>query len=1103
MVKVYEIDDISSINLFLNNKRNYFIMNNSESVVIDNLSYNIDDEELDNIDYYEILTMDELIKDNPTFLAFSREEISDELNHFFDNRNKADSLTDLFYKETTKNIHNYVFIADAEKKDHGCIFDDVMSYVNKMNNMSKLQYKVSQKDKNKYCFALSYDTDSKKLRLKPHMKTTIELKDTKDGTQFNIFYPVFSEDDTNIPIIAAYYKQPTSIVEDFLSKKVTSHLSNHHLLNYATSDAYSDIDKLLKAVKPKMKFIIENFPDDEENYALDHNYLNNILKSFDSSLEDINVEEFQVLKELLQPILDIKSVEHKYNKVKIETLKVSNSRLDFYKKLQTLRSILDISEKSKEDYSLLISTLQDEKISINAPPLLYNNINDIVKAVSDNVVEIEDIIANIEANRKVIVIDNALKVIKGMTQNNIDDITTMLNDLTIRFSKLKNVTSDLYKLNFIDFYKDIKEIKEANDYSAYDGIPDVYKNDQNFEGMGEKDDVDEINVDITKIQSISLEKYWLSTQYSNEKGFVELLQIMLPIVNKISDISKISISYDLLCNELYKYFAGIPTKYNILYEILKNQDISIPDGQIRDYVKIKPVVAIGDEDDSDEMVIYVKTCNKKFMEIFNKCLYTILGWWSLQIYDDYVKGNSMIEENEFPPAYYDKWSIDGFPISDDKKKGVLIYLSGITDDLLREEQVFVVPDDIIKNTMSVINETFSIEIKILRDKKKISKPNKGTETSKILLQSIKESSVDKYVREYVNALVYMPGYKYKKTHKFLLGCCLQKIGKEFAPYKDMEEKNRKDLIIVMRKYSKDRDNVKSGLQMYYPYDEKENVQMNYDESEYFLPRIEKMKEDVIDVDNWLKNMQDKTIIMPIKIINALESNTKKGQEYTNQYLTIFCKTAGVKFENIFDYEMNHNNVIRIICSTLQQYKYDNENEQLMINSAIEIMNGILQDMNILGSIIDDYNRKDIKIIKDLILARCLCLPFDPIDAMKNNNILMSPMETSRGFVLQLSKSIYQNVFTYIRSIQMPSEEDNVNFMNSIREQDKNKKLAFLNNKTQEERDLHAQMKKIGIDYDDDVDNSKEESYIIDDPDDDGVREFERGDEEDMDDEYLD
>lgn len=1078
-------------------------MNNTESIVIDSLSYIIDDEELNDIDYYEILTMEEIIKDNPTFLAFSREEISDELNNFFNDRNKADTLSDLFYKKTSKDIRNYVFVADAEKHDNECMYDHVLSYVSKMNTMSKLQYNVSQKDKNKFTFALSYDTDSKKIRLKPHMRTTIEISDSKDGIQFNIFYPVFGDDDTNIPIIAAYYKQPTATVDDFLSKKVVSHLKKPQLLNYVSSEAYSDIDKLLKVVKPKMKFILDNFQDDDDNYDLDHNHLNNLLQSFDTSLEEINVNDFQQLKDHLQPLLDIVPVENKYNKYKNQPLNVANSRLEFYNKLQAITGILDISDKTKEDYEKLIVTLHDEKLNINAPLLLYNNINDIVKAIADNVVDIEDIIANIEANRKVIVIENALKVIKGLTQNNIDEITELLNDLTYRFSNLKNITKDLYQLHFMDFYEDIKEIKEANDYSQYDGIPDVYRNDQNFEGMDKKDDLDENDVDISKIQLISLEKYWLSTLYSNEKGFVELLQFMLPIVSKISDIAKIPINYDLLCNELFKHFSGIPTKYNILYEILKNQEIIIPDSQIRDYVKIKPIVAISDNDDDDVMVIYVKECNKLFMETFNKCLYTILGWWSLQIYDDYVKGNSIVEENEFPPAFYDRWSFDGLPISDDKKKGILVYLSAITDDLMKEERVYQVTDDTIKNTMVIINDTFGTEIKYLREKKKNIKANKGTETSKTLLNAIKESTSDKYVNEYINALLYMPGYKYKKTHKFLLGCCLQKIGKDFSPYKDLEEKNRKDLMIAMKKYSKDRDNVKIGSKMYYPSDESnEDVQQYTETTEYFIPYIDEQKEDENDVDEWLKNMIDKSIIMPSKIMTVLEKNIKKGEEFTNQYLTIFCKSAGSKFENIFAYEINHINIIRIICTTMQKYKIENENEKLLIHSAIEIMNGILEDIHILGSIVDDYNKKDIKIIKDLILARCLCLPFDPHEATKNNNILVSQMETGRGFVLQLCKSIYQSVFSYIRNTQMPTEEDNINFMNSLREHDKNKKLAFLNNKTQEERDLHAQMKKIGIEYDDDVDRDNEGQIEIG-YDEEGEDEFMMEDEEELDDEYLD
>ena len=75
------------------------------------------DEILDEIEYYEILSINDIIKDNPDFKAFSREEIYDELFNFFQNSNTASNLTDLFYKK--KNLtDNYVFITDAIKHQY-------------------------------------------------------------------------------------------------------------------------------------------------------------------------------------------------------------------------------------------------------------------------------------------------------------------------------------------------------------------------------------------------------------------------------------------------------------------------------------------------------------------------------------------------------------------------------------------------------------------------------------------------------------------------------------------------------------------------------------------------------------------------------------------------------------------------------------------------------------------------------------------------------------------------------------------------------------------------------------------------------------------------
>ena len=48
-----------------------------------------EDEELDEIDYFEILTYDEIIKTNPTFVAFNNEQIEYYLSNFFKSPNKC------------------------------------------------------------------------------------------------------------------------------------------------------------------------------------------------------------------------------------------------------------------------------------------------------------------------------------------------------------------------------------------------------------------------------------------------------------------------------------------------------------------------------------------------------------------------------------------------------------------------------------------------------------------------------------------------------------------------------------------------------------------------------------------------------------------------------------------------------------------------------------------------------------------------------------------------------------------------------------------------------------------------------------------------------
>ena len=51
--------------------------------------YKYEDEELDDIEYLEIMSLEDIIKDNPSFIALSKTDIHDSLFNMFSSTKKA------------------------------------------------------------------------------------------------------------------------------------------------------------------------------------------------------------------------------------------------------------------------------------------------------------------------------------------------------------------------------------------------------------------------------------------------------------------------------------------------------------------------------------------------------------------------------------------------------------------------------------------------------------------------------------------------------------------------------------------------------------------------------------------------------------------------------------------------------------------------------------------------------------------------------------------------------------------------------------------------------------------------------------------------------
>jgi len=1056
------------------------------SVSIDNIIYQIEDEDLPEIEYFEILTMGEIIKHNPTFIAFSREEIYNELYDFFNDSNKSDNIADLFFKDKSANLQNYVFVVDAHKKQYDCEDEDIESVVDTVNKMTKLSYNIAQTEKRKLMFAITYDDDAKHIRLKPKSYTNIQFAD-------DTLYPVYKDDDTNIPVTAAYFKTPKAVHDDILSQKIIAFLETPILFNLIQSDTFTDIDKLVKAVKPKLDTALEHIKLDDDDYDLDYNHLNSILKRFDTSLNDLTETDFKIFLEHLKNILSIDAHKISYKKFKLQPLSLINNKLEFFNKLNKkhLLQLLNIPEKTKEELVILIANLEEEKMNVNAPPLLYNNINDILHAVINNDVTLEDIIDNLTTNKKTITITHAINTLKELIANDIENINESIDEHTEKAKILHNVLNVFFSFQFIDFYADIKEVKEATDYSEYDGIPDVYKNNGNYEGMALDDNEDNFDIEDTDEKQIkssdSLDKYWLSIKYKDALGFVDSLKFVLHLINKIHDNAKLPLNYERLCDELFRNFANIPTKYDLMKAILNKADIKLADDFIQDIVKISPSIALNTNQInslvSDDLIRYVHTCNQDWVATIYDMILTALAWWSLQIQDDIVNDILVYQENDFMISYVDKWALDGLPLKD-SKQGVTVYLCSILNDILIDNNwLYLQSASLQKEVMQKIDNLYKEFINDLRENAKdISKKRnyKGKDTYTQLLHTIKDKLGDRLLNDYINALLYMPSYKYKQLHKFLLGCCLQQIGKSFVTDKDIVEKERKDLQVAKKKYGKTRLTQPSRYALYVAHHKVDNSDSSDSDEEYdnMTITVPYEKLDAVDdsaIQKWLNNMKDKSPLLPNNDIEHFITSTKDAMTYAKHFIQLFCKTAGFKSQELDTLILEHNpnvkNILLMLCSIYKKTVTNSVEEEQLLKNAITSIHEILRDIDNLVNISNEYYTQDIIRIKKYILCRALCLPCNV--NINTNGVLNTSINVTNGFVNNLMKLVYTTVTRYLRFSKMPTIEENIAFITKIREENKRKILQVMDTKTADERNLMNVIKKIGLKYEDDADNELE------------------------------
>jgi hypothetical protein len=1129
------------------------------------------DEELDDIEYTEILTFEEMSRINPSFIALDKEEIYNSLYVFFKDKKKADLLRSLFYEilensesknGKIKDYSNYIFAAEGELENYGDRDGDgsgdgsgdpkdaVYNFIGKYNNKSDLREFTKRK------FAVSYDIKSNKMRLKPTHNTSIVIGDAADAHkdfpkyhQIIKDYPVVNCDsvekveniyninDTDddggdggdsgssgisLPILGAYYKIPTTTVNDYMYAKIASHLLNSVNTTYRAASASIDICDLIKKTRPDIEMSIKEINSNKDAFYLDYGNINNILKKYDYSLDFITEKDLEVLTECMYSIIKgEKERKHgAHGAFKIRRPFLINKKLTFYDNIEKTLKIINISPQVKsflEKTKDIILKYKNDIIQTEVIALKNYNVYDIIKQINDDAITIEEIIDELKLSIKTINIDNALETINDIleAQENLGDIKEDCDNVKKYFVYSREHIFDYDKdgKKYVISKRENKAISDGNDIDNYEGLKDDDDiiEDENKGFVGDADDVG-VGVGGVGVGTVAtavnnnydINRYIANIHFRNDKAFIEILKIILELVKKINDVANIDIDYDALSNHIFQKYRSILTitRYEIYLKKLKKlkgtagagaEDIKkyakkyaerVPlyldlclsknnlDKRHKWYVDINK--AIAEEFIDKAHIDIVKTANKEFVAAINAIFYEAICFWIVDTQENILKNNIALNANTMNPRHIDTYnskgllyyiielSIDHFRLSDDND-----YM--INTDALQKTLVNIIKNGYKDNGEAILNE--------LINKKNIDAKNRC---------SVDRNRYNDEEQYYIDKLLMTPNInsKYEKIHKYIQGCCLRKLNNDFNDISDFVNNDNTEIIKLKEHYSKVNLNNKERDTRYTlprlprlaKIGKKGDEEDSDDDGDIFANEVRDKVKHIkyvvkkpfvynfknYGVDEWLDEMDGKSPLLPSNLIVNLKNYNIDAvkQAITDNIKRLKNIKSNVSGDFLNCANVNYKEILLNICKILYVCTAGAAGAGATGNIFQDRIINSIKDIKKMAKYL--YNLNKNYDAEDEVVVNIINLAV--IANCLNYPDLLGVENIPKKFVADKADKLYDYLKTYLEGkySKFLSPEEITVFLNEKREEYKIKKLKENADLDVEQNDIRRQMKAAGI-----------------------------------------
>ena len=1006
---------------------------------MENLIY--DDEKLPELEIEELLTLDEMLEHQPSFVAFSKEEVHVLLQQLLGSDRKADTFAQLHSRvvhqepTTTRNV---LFKVAGRRQRH----DDeseaaLLEAIERARDAPN--YVLQQQALRRAFLPLTSDEDGERPALS-EIHANVILEDGSPTT-------LLEDDPISLPVVEAKWSIPAQRTAPDTPWVPW------------TDGAPFDVATWVHAhVRPTLESVLKEIPADYTLHSLQQ-----VLERYGYKWESLDVAQQTRLRETLTnldipPHSDDGSAQPK--DVKPFKLHKTTPLWDATEMLESRMPGLlseDMLQQREDMYGAFLQSIPPMAAQVDLPQP-----HEIVRQLQGGALDIEDAIQQVQTWFMRWKVETATRFLEKLREN--APLETGAGNLALlgaRMNRAFETTQALHpSSSFLQSQSEMNEVKKATDTTAYDGVP-TSSHGMVFEELGDEfapgvemgdEEQDDVDLPVDVVYDVPVPP---SVAFGMSEGVLEAFACAWTRLHRVAQAT------GLPCdpNAYTRQIANVVSRETRMHALLSltpalSQDVAttvlVHDLNVA-MMKIRELR-------SEELVATLEQkyphIHKEWKDACHTCFVILMTEWWLDLMKRVVDGSLDFTATTAMLQYIPLWSPTGPPFDETgkSKTGVIYYITAVAHGVYSD----VSAEHLVKEMTDTADRLFLERVEQLRKdwqsadaaRRKIDRAKQAKQSLMDAIMAIKAKERVNIVPPYIEALLYLPGVlpakrNTNKTAKWVQGCCAAKLDEAFEA--DVDWKDAwKDLHMIKQGLAKKRwsQDPRPTLRMF-----------SSDSASRISPRKE-TKEHIAEVTDEvqetshadLNEMLAQQEWIPKSHVDMLTKKPMDVAGWSKQILTkMFARTKVSSMLQAMDI-MSHTTLVLSLCTSIAA---------LLPQSLSHIQQYIMAPMKrMLRNLHNGTNER-------FLLQYCF-VTLCALPSTLSGSSITDPTNVTTDEVANVREAIYKLCVQYTKNGMALTSEDIQKYITKKREQQKQISLAKMDVLSTEDRQILQDAKKLKL-----------------------------------------